>query len=1204
MIGGKMMGRGSCRWAWLATPVITVLAGLGFLVSAPGALAVTAGPAWRIVSAAGPTNFSTAIPPGCLERSPTAAKTSCDSYLVVASNVGGAPTSGPITITDVLPAGVEVARKESQSSEKTGVAATQPLVCEAETGKVTCSMSESLGAGSSLAVRIYVVVGAGASQNADGLVNEARVQGGGAEERKTSSRNSVSSTPAPFGIENFSMEVLGGDGQSYDAAGGHPYEITTNIDLPTQFEPSGFEISGVAQEKNISVTLPPGLLGDPQSIPRCKESGLVAGLFESACPSDSQVGVIALRNTFFEQLSGIRNNRVYSERGFYPVYNMVPEHGYAAEFGFDYDEEPVLMYAYLSPVWRDGQREYAVTVSSPGIIRGLVITDISLTFWGVPGEGSHTPQRQVPLLQEGGAVSGISPEAFLTDPTSCTSGPLTATAAVDTYQEPGRYATATTTVMPEVSGCEGLPFAPGLGFTPELAQADEPSGYGVALTVPQSGQAPGEVASSQVKDVSVTLPAGVSLSPAAADGLVGCQVTGPEGINLGSSEIGVEGQDLSDPEASELGAGHAGGNGSAYDDDLYHAAHGHCPAASTLGTVEVETPLLAPHSLTGHVYLAQPQCGGAGQPSCTEQAAEEGGVGGVFANGGVFGLYMEVEGDGVVVKLPGTAQVGGSGAYSRATGLAPGQIRTTFADLPQVPFSEVQLKLKGGQRAPLANPPTCGQYAAQGAFTPWASPELGGTDPLAAPFTVSWDGAGGACPARMPFAPGFTGGTEDALAGGFSPLTITFSRHDREQDLSGIAVHLPPGLLGKIAGIPLCDEAQANTGSCSQASRIGSATAAVGAGSQPFWQSGNVYLTGGYKGAPYGLSVVVPAQAGPFNLGNIVVRAAISVDPYTAALTVTSDPLPQSIDGVPLRVQSVTVTADRPGFTFNPTSCAQQQITATITAAQGASANTSAPFAAQGCAALGFKPSFTASTAGKASRAGGASLTVKLTPVAGQANIAKVSVSLPKQLPSWLSTLQKACTGGQFAANPAGCPAGSLVGSAIASTPVLAGPLTGPVYLVSHGGAAFPDLEIVLQGEGITVILDGQTKIKNGITSSTFNVLPDTPVSSFQLTLPSGPGHLLATDLPAGAHYSFCGQTLDMPTTLTGQNGLVVTQATKITATGCPRALKLTRAQQLARALKTCRGADHGTGVKRRRVTCESTARRRYAPARDRRKKK
>jgi hypothetical protein len=390
---------------------------------------------------------------------------------------------------------------------------------------------------------------------------------------------------------------------------------------------------------------------------------------------------------------------------------------------------------------------------------------------------------------------------------------------------------------------------------------------------------------------------------------------------------------------------------------------------------------------------------------------------------------------------------------------------------------------------------------------------------------------------------------------------------------------MPEGLIGKIAGITECADTQANAGSCPATSQIGTATAAAGAGSHPYWQSGPVYLTGPFSGAPFGLSVVVPAKAGPYNLGNIIVRAGIYIDPHTAQVTVVPGALPQNIDGVPLRVKTVNVTVGGAGnFTLNPTSCEPMQIDATITGTGGTSAAVSSRFQAANCANLSFHPSFTVSTHGNTSKANGASLNVKVAQKPSEANIHKVDVQLPLALPARLTTLQKACTEAQFNTNPAGCPPASNVGTAIAHTSVLNSPLTGPAYLVSHGGAAFPDLDIILQGEGITIILTGNTDIKKGITYSKFETIPDAPISSFELHLPQGPHSALA------ANANLCAPTktktvrkrvtvrrkgrtlhlvrkvrqlvpesLQMPATIVGQNGAEIHQDTKIAVEGCAR---------------------------------------------------
>ena len=542
--------------------------------------------------------------------------------------------------------------------------------------------------------------------------------------------------------------------------------------------------------------------------------------------------------------------------------------------------------------------------------------------------------------------------------------------------------------------------------------------------------------------------------------------------------------------------------------------------------------------LQGRVYLAQPECGGEGQPECSPAYAE--GRGGPSGEGKLFGLYLEAEGDGVVVKIPG---------YVTANPLT-GQLQATFRENPQFPFSELALHLHGGprRRSPTRRPAAATPLPQRSGS--WAGQEVTGEAPS---FKIDWDGHGGACPASLPFGPSFLAGTIASTAGGFSPVSVTVSRQDREQDISAITVHTPPGVAAILAQVPLCGEAQANAGSCGEASLVGHTHVAVGPGSNPYWVEGKVYLTGPYNGAPFGLSIVTPAKAGPFNLGNVIVRAALHIDPNTAAVTAVSNPLPQIIDGVPLRIQTVNVTLDRPNFTFNPTNCSQQSITATITSTQGASASVSSPFAAAGCAKLPFKPSFKLSTQGKTSRVNGASLVVKIAQKPGEANMHKVHLAFPKSLPARLSTLRGACTEAQFAANPSGCPAGSVIGTGTAVTPVLSAPLSGPAYLVSHGGAAYPDVVFVLQGGGVTIDLTGATDIKKGIAYSTFETVPDAPVSSFEAVLPEGPHAVFGANLPGKAKGSFCGRAPTVATTMEGQNGAVLVQSVKATVTACPR---------------------------------------------------
>jgi hypothetical protein len=572
--------------------------------------------------------------------------------------------------------------------------------------------------------------------------------------------------------------------------------------------------------------------------------------------------------------------------------------------------------------------------------------------------------------------------------------------------------------------------------------------------------------------------------------------------------------------------------------------------------------------------------------------------------GTLLALYLAVYDPvtGVVVKLPGKVEANHE----------TGQLTAVFDQNPQLPFEDLEVDLfSDSHRASLTTPLTCGSYAASSVLAPWDGNPA--STPSSSPFPVSENCAGQE--SEAPNKPAFEAGTTSEIAGSYSSFVLNLSREDGSQRFSALNVTLPPGLIGKVAGIEQCpqadiEQAQKRGGegegaleqsnpSCPSGSEVG--TVHVGAGSgAPYFVTGKAYFAGPYKGAPFSLVIVTPAIAGPFDLGTVVVRAGLFINSSTAQVTVKSDPFPTILDGIPLDIRTIQVDISRNDFTLNPTSCNAMTLTGEAQSTTGNIASLSDPFKAEGCGNLPFHPSFTASTQGSTSKAGGASLTVKVVPAAGQANIAKVDLTLPKQLPARLTTLQKACTEAQFNANPAGCPEASFIGTAIAHTPILANPLVGPAILVSHGGAAFPDVEFILQGEGVKIVLDGNTQIKNGITYSKFETVPDAPISSFETVLPEGPHSVLGTDLPASAKYSLCGQSLTMPTTITGQNGVVVNQTTKIAVTGCKavKAKPLTRAQKLKAALKVCRTKDRGSSraKRRKRAICEQVAQRRYGP--------
>jgi hypothetical protein len=853
---------------------------------------------------------------------------------------------------------------------------------------------------------------------------------------------------------------------SSDQAGAH-------ADLTTSFAFAQNEAGDVgALLRNVEVVLPVGFAGYPTSVKTCAPPQLEL----ENCPADSQIGTIEV---------ALRLYPTDIETYTYPVYNMAPPPNETAVFGF-----VIQHYASADIVVSVGP-DYRLHATVTNVFSLVEVVRQSLTVWGVPANPSHDAQRgggfhceqrnaEAKKCEGGGVAANENPVPFLVNPTQCTNEPLEAELTVESW-EGERPPTVKTPIGP-FTGCESLKFAPTISVQPEQTQATTPTGYEVDLNVPQTEGAEG-LATADLQDTVITMPAGVVLSPSAANGLVACTEAQ---IGLGS-ESSVE-----------------------------------CPNASKVGEVSLVTPALT-GELKGALYLGGEPSGPITKPP--------------------FTVYLRLAGHGVLVKIKGSV----------SPNPVTGQLTTTFEKNPELPFSELKVQLNGGSRSTVANPSTCGEYSAESELTPWTSPFESAATPSSFPFEIT-----GCQPPR--FAPTIAAGTTSNQAGGYSPLSVTFSREDADQDLGGITITTPPGLEGSLAHVPLCGEPQAAQGTCPEASQIGEVTAGVGPGPEPlFIKGGKVFLTGPYDGAPFGLSIAVSEKAGPFDLGTgpcdcEVVRATVKVDLHTAQLTVSNSALPTIKDGIPFQVKTINVTINRPEFVFNPTSCEPMSVTGTLLSTQGMSAAVARHFQVTNCAALAFKPTFKVSTSGRTSRKDGASLNVKLTypktPQGTEANIARVKVELPKRLPSRLKTLQKACVAATFEANPANCPATSVVGHAKAITPILPVPLEGPAYFVSHGGEAFPSLIVVLQGYGITVDLVGTTFIsKHGITSSTFKTVPDVPVGSFELTLPEGPTSALA----AGGNRNLCEGKLEMPTEFVAQNGATIHQSTTIKVTGCPK---------------------------------------------------
>jgi hypothetical protein len=1065
------------------------------------------------------------------------------------SNLGDAPTSGVLTIVDVLPAGLKATGVEALAGEALLTRGNRgPVKCSLVTGQeVRCGFEKgslptetgTLAPYQLIEVRIDVEVSAGASSAEE---NHLSVSGAGAASASLARRIEVSEEGTSFGVEQYELASEEAGGAPDTQAGSHPFQLTTMITLNQEAasrNPLGgaYEASPVALAKDTSFKWPPGLIGNPTPFARCTLGQFLtvhasaAGEIEGdECPAQSAVGVAML--TVDEPI------HAHVHTFTVPLFNLEPRVGEPARFGFLVDHTvPV----YIDPALRTGS-DYGITVNTNNITQITGFLSAQVTVWGVPGDPRHDTLRGFSCLEEtlGSQPSTpcsnpeqVQPPPFISMPTSCT-GPLATSVEVDSWAQPlpaGQRQSFAGPAMPALDGCNQLGFDPSVSVAANGQAASTPTGLTVDVHVPQEVNNNGAgLASSNVKDITVALPEGVVNNPAAADGLQACS----------EAQIGYL-QGESDP-PGELH----------FTEKLpvpLEPGVQFCPNASKIGTVKIKTPLLA-NSLEGSVYLASPQNFAVFPQENPFEA--------------LVAIYIVAEDpvSGSLIKLAGKVSLNPNS----------GQITTTVEDNPELAFEDAELQFFGGERAPLATPAHCGSYTTTATFTPWS-----GTAAVSSQssFQITSGPNGSPCPAAgvggLPFNPTLASDTTNVNAGSFTPLTTTLSREDGNQNIENVVLSYPPGISSILSGVKLCPEAQANAGTCGAESQIGETIVSVGLGGDPFTVTGGkVYITESYQGAPFGLSIVNPASAGPFDLQEgkpVVVRAKIEVNPITAALTITTSDIPHIIDGFPLQIKHVNVTVNRPNFTFNPTNCSPQAITGTIGSAEGASAPVSVPFQVTNCASLKFSPKFEVRTSGKTSKANGASLTTTLEEPVGalgtQANIAYVKVELPKALPSRLTTLQKACTDAQFEANPAGCPAASDIGHAVVRTPLLPVPLEGPAIFVSHGGEAFPSLTMVLQGYGVTIDLVGATFInKAGITSTTFKTTPDTPFNSFELTLPEGPYSALA------ANGNLCQQKLEMPTAFVAQNGATLNQTTNIKVEGCSTALSLVSKHLTKSALK------------------------------------
>ena len=1084
--------RGMRRLRWL-TALAAVVAGSALPLAAPS-VAAASPPTWKLTVTPDADYFL----PGPSDLNAT--------YTIEAENIGDEPTTGQITIQDTLPTGITGSAVEFHYS---------PLIAYDLAGlgfcpsAVECDFPGPFPFSVAKGQRLIMVVRVNVAANASGPIeNKVKISGGDATEVEVTASNEVNADP-PIGFHSFEAPLTNSSKTTpYTQAGGHPYQLVTELNFSTVTEkerssasPGGAFNSPVRDPKDISTELPPGLIGNPQGVPHCS----LADFFSRECPLQTAVGTVGVRYEGQTQ-GGLRELA--------PLYNLQPNGAYPGELGF----EGAFPFIFTAAV-RSGS-DYGLSITSAGTPEAA-INRVRVTTWGVPADPSHDALRgktclgglngsaafleqdpteyerncenEAGLGGEGGGPAGVEETPFLTMPTECSGDPLPLRARYNTWQVPSEYVDATDP-SPAVDGCNVLSFEPTIESRPTTTLADAPSGLEFNLHVPQN-EDPEGVATPELKEAVVKLPAGLSVNPASADGLGGC------------SEI-------------EIG--------------LHSEEPPTCPKASKLGGVEVNTPLLV-EPLTGSLYLATPHQN---------------------PFGSLLAGYIALEGQGLKIKLPGRFE----------TDKQTGQITAKFLQNPQLPFEDLKLDIFGGARGALRTPAVCGTYQTTSVLTPYSAPESGHLAEPSTTFPTTAAEHGGACPTsagQEPHAPRFLAGSETPQAGIYSPFSLKLVRQDGEQEIKGLDTTLPEGLVGKLAGIPYCPDAAIaaasnKTGteeqaspSCPASSEVGTVEVGAGAGPTPLNVPGHVYLSGPYKGAPISLTIITPAVAGPFDLGTVVVRAALYVNPETTQIHAVSDPIPTILEGIPLDVRSVTLKMARPKFTLNPTSCEESHFIGSATSILGTSSPLEQRFQLGGCSALAFKPKLALRLSGHLKRRGHPALTSVLTMPPGGANIASAVVALPPTEILDNAHIKSPCTRVEFAADA--CPPGSVLGSATAITPLLDKPLEGPVYLMTGFGHKLPDLLVDLGGQ-IQITLDGKVDTtKAGGLRTTFATVPDAPVSKFVLKLAGARKGLLQNTVP------ICANPQRASALFSGQNAASVGLSPKLKAS-CPKGKRHQRA--------------------------------------------
>jgi hypothetical protein len=891
----------------------------------------------------------------------------------------------------------------------------------------------------------------------------------------------ASSAQAAFGVKEFDLGFANSDGSPATQAGSHPYAVVNVFKFNSTTEIPGYVEAPDGAPRDIEVQLPAGLVGEPTAVPRCSNADFIEFDQETKlpkCSNASAVGTISVR------ILKRPDQTVYINS---PVYNLIPPPGAVQKLGFIALGVPVTINFTLNQ-----KPPYNVVASLHDIAQPLPFFDSVLSVWGDPANAIHDTERgsciEAGAFQLDPAIhttgescpTDIAGRAFLTLPRNC-SGPLTTTFTTTSWEGD---TDAGSDQIPALTGCDKLDLSSTIEAKPTTKAAESGTGLDLSLDVHDEGLVnPAGRANSEIRDTVVTLPEGMTVNPSSAEGLEVCSEA-----DLGRETL-----------KSVPGEG--------------------CPEASKLGTIEVQTPLLE-KSLKGSLYIAEP-----------------------YANpfGSLIALYFVIESRelGVIVK--------------QAAKVEPdpktGQLISTVKDIPQLPFSSFKLHFREGARSPLVSPPACGDYATEAVLTPWS-----GGSPLStsSTFQISFGVAESPCPSRgtPPFNPGFQAGTNNNNAGSYSPFYMRLTRRDGDQDLTRFAAKLPPGMVAKLAGTTQCPDsaiasAKAKTGkaelaspSCPSSSQIGRVMAGAGVGSVLTYVPGKVYLSGPYKGAPLSVIGVVPAVAGPFDVGTVVTRQALQIDPRTAEVRVddaASDPIPHILAGIPLKVRDIRVYVDKPEFTLNPTSCDPFAVGSQLWGggADVFGSSDDSPvsredrFQAANCANLGFKPNLSLALKGGTKRGGHPALTGTYQPRGGDANLAGLVLRLPRSAFLDQAHIRTICTRVQFAAKA--CPEGAVYGHATAYTPILDQPLEGPVYLRSSDHN-LPDFVAALHGLVDVEAVARIDSVKGGIRAR-FEDVPDAPLSKVVVRMQGAKKGLIVNSR------NLCGVKSKANAQFSGQNG-------------------------------------------------------------------